>query len=159
MLLQTSCTHQQNLEPRHISLRTAGGGASRRVVFLTLQKIPWCGAPHGTCLYCADNESGHEVCLGRVKLFMKQPITGKTGEAPMIAFRARLQHRMNPLHLYCRLRDMGMSVPNAQRCERVLRAVRLQVGAVLMGIGGNALKAAEIAFFGELPEKSTVPLW
>ncbi len=33
----------------------------------------------------------------------------------MNAFRARLQHRMNPLHLYCRLRDIGMSMSAAQR--------------------------------------------
>lgn len=33
----------------------------------------------------------------------------------MYAIRARLQHRMNPLHIYCRLREMGMSCNAAQR--------------------------------------------
>lgn len=33
----------------------------------------------------------------------------------MYDFRAKLQHRMNPLHIYCRLRDLGISVPTAQR--------------------------------------------
>lgn len=30
-------------------------------------------------------------------------------------WRDRLQHRLNPLHVYCRLRDMGMGVPLARR--------------------------------------------
>ncbi len=33
----------------------------------------------------------------------------------MFAIRARLQHRLNPLHVYCRLREMGLSGPAAQR--------------------------------------------
>ncbi|WFS61856.1 hypothetical protein LF599_14430 [Pseudodesulfovibrio thermohalotolerans] len=27
----------------------------------------------------------------------------------MTSFRSRLQHRLNPLHVYCRLRSLGMA--------------------------------------------------
>ncbi len=33
----------------------------------------------------------------------------------MGGMRSRLQHKLNPLHVYCRLRDMGMSVATAHR--------------------------------------------
>ncbi|WP_172677121.1 thioredoxin domain-containing protein [Salidesulfovibrio brasiliensis] len=33
----------------------------------------------------------------------------------MQAIRARLQHRLNPLHIYCRLRDCGLGDQTAQR--------------------------------------------
>lgn len=33
----------------------------------------------------------------------------------MGSFRNRLQHRLNPLHVYCRLREMGISDARATR--------------------------------------------
>lgn len=39
----------------------------------------------------------------------------KEKEAAMQAIRARLQHRLNPLHVYCRLRDCGLGDQTAQR--------------------------------------------
>lgn len=33
----------------------------------------------------------------------------------MQAIRSRLQHHLNPLHVYCRLRDFGLADATAQR--------------------------------------------
>ncbi|WP_167590461.1 hypothetical protein [Oceanidesulfovibrio indonesiensis] len=33
----------------------------------------------------------------------------------MRTFRSNIQHHLNPLHVYCRLRTLGMSAPTALR--------------------------------------------
>ncbi|MGE4299250.1 MAG: hypothetical protein AB7E47_14630 [Desulfovibrionaceae bacterium] len=37
----------------------------------------------------------------------------------VIAMTQRIKHHMNPLHLYCRLREMGFSGPGARRLCRL----------------------------------------
>lgn len=36
----------------------------------------------------------------------------------MVRFRLALQHLFNPLHMYCRLKDIGLGAPAAQRMCR-----------------------------------------
>ena len=36
----------------------------------------------------------------------------------MSSLRERLQHLLNPLHLYCRLLDAGLAKPTARRMSR-----------------------------------------
>jgi len=33
----------------------------------------------------------------------------------MRRFKSYIQHQLNPLHVYCRLRDMGVDIPTAMR--------------------------------------------
>ncbi|MCC8194219.1 MAG: hypothetical protein LIP28_06205, partial [Deltaproteobacteria bacterium] len=45
---------------------------------------------------------------------------------PRVTFRCHLQHHLNPLHFYCRLRDWGVSRNRAsQLCSRYERVYRL----------------------------------
>jgi hypothetical protein len=47
----------------------------------------------------------------------------------MSRLRNHLQHTLNPLHVYCRLRDMGLAAPTARRLA--VRWERLVYGPVL----------------------------
>ncbi|MDL2209255.1 hypothetical protein LJC26_00405 [Desulfovibrio sp. OttesenSCG-928-O18] len=60
----------------------------------------------------------------------------KVAQHPRITLRCHLQHHLNPLHFYCRLRDWGVSSQTASRlCSRYEKLYRAMFrGDPLSGI-------------------------
>jgi hypothetical protein len=59
------------------------------------------------------------------------PVRRNTETDPPMSFRLAVQHVLNPLHVYCRLRELGFSNQTAHRfCgayERVYRCIGFRV--------------------------------
>ena len=52
----------------------------------------------------------------------------------MHGFKHRLQHRLNPLHVYCRLRDLGLRGPTARRLCALYERLVFGIGPDFAGI-------------------------
>ena len=73
-----------------------------------------CGMP-----YTSRQPIGHPTAIDFVHAGPAVFMTPKPKEQLMARFRSYLQHRFNPLHIYCRLCDHGFSQNVARRLSSV----------------------------------------